>query len=47
VVTLFPDDDPVGNACGCAAPACVSGEFTWGVCEGESCSEAGEVLPCG
>lgn len=45
-INLFPADTVVGNPCGCAAPACVRGAYTWGVCDGASCIRASGSLLC-
>ncbi|PIQ76422.1 hypothetical protein COU78_06225 [Candidatus Peregrinibacteria bacterium CG10_big_fil_rev_8_21_14_0_10_49_24] len=46
LVTLFPDDTQDGT-CGCSAPICSgTGMFTWGYCNGGSCSPSAFTLPC-
>lgn len=46
LVTLFPDDSQDGN-CGCGTPVCSgTGMFTWGYCNGGSCSPSAFTLPC-
>jgi len=46
LITLFPDDDSQGDECGCSAPVCVAGVYTWQVCDADECSNATEVLSC-
>jgi len=45
-VSLLPKDAPVGNACGCALPACVAGVYQWQVCSDEECVPAVMTFPC-
>jgi hypothetical protein len=45
-VSLFPDDNLQGNACGCAPPVCSSGNFSWGFCSGSLCTPASVQLSC-
>lgn len=45
-VTLLPEDLPVGNSCGCAAPSCVGGTYQWHVCTDDTCAPAALTLPC-
>ncbi len=44
--TAFPVDIPQGNACGCAAPSCTSGEFQWEACDNGICQPLTEEFLC-
>ena len=46
LVTLFPDDYPTGNECGCNPPMCQGGVLSWEVCDSDTCSPASQTLPC-
>jgi type II secretory pathway pseudopilin PulG len=46
LVTLFPDDNPQGDSCGCASPTCTADVLSWNVCDAEECTQASNTLPC-
>jgi len=43
---LFPDDDWIGDDCGCSFPSCQQDVYRWQVCEEETCLDATTTLPC-
>jgi len=46
-VSLLPSDVVVGNSCGCLAPTCGAGdEYTWEVCESNTCYSVQTTLEC-
>ncbi len=45
LVTLFPDD-ATNSHCSCTAPACMSGQFEWQICDADVCSNATTPLEC-
>jgi hypothetical protein len=46
LISLFPDDVPTGDDCGCTAPVCVANHYSWQVCDNQVCSDALTDLPC-
>lgn len=46
-IPLFPADEPVGNACGCAAPSCYGNDtIGWQICQEGMCISATTPLTC-
>ncbi len=45
-VSLLPKDSPMGNECGCTAPACQAGTYHWQACTAGECTPATTVPPC-
>lgn len=46
LVTLFPDDQQQGNACGCAQPVCDTGTYRWEYCDAEICEPGPTGISC-
>lgn len=45
--TLFPDDQGDAGGCGsCPEPACISGRYTWYVCESDVCTQSDTTFSC-
>ncbi len=46
-IALYPDDEIVGNECGCALPGCGGGnQYVWQVCDAGSCLTAQTPMEC-
>ncbi len=47
LIALFPDDQLVGNACGCSLPDCTApNTYAWQVCRSNQCLGASTALNC-
>ncbi len=47
LATLPPNDEPIGDACGCDEPACSAADtMTWQVCESSLCGEVTTTMEC-
>lgn len=45
--TLFHDDQSDAGGCSeCPEPVCISGNYTWYICESGVCSQSDTTLPC-
>ncbi len=45
-LTVLQDDTRTGNPCGCAAPSCIGGLYSWNICSGTTCTPTTGMITC-